>query len=117
MTCACRAGGPALHAIIRRSMQEAQGRRHNKQRIRALGLVTCALCLVTCASCLVSACATVPLPVPEPPIVTWEEKLGWMMRLEDQRILRDPNPPPVVVLAPATQDRPAIVAPPPPSDL
>ena len=40
-----------------------------------------------------------------------------MMRLEDQRILRDPNPPPPVILAPATGRRPAIVAPPPPSDL
>ncbi|NOT25858.1 MAG: hypothetical protein HOP16_07110 [Acidobacteria bacterium] len=40
-----------------------------------------------------------------------------MMRLEDQRILRDPNPPPPVVLVPATAVRPAIVAPPPPSDL
>ncbi len=39
------------------------------------------------------------------------------MRLEDQRILRDPNPPPPVVLVPATKDRPQIVAPPPPSDL
>jgi len=39
------------------------------------------------------------------------------MRLEDQRILRDPNPPAVVVLVPATRTQPAIVAPPPPSDL
>ena len=40
-----------------------------------------------------------------------------MTRLEDQRLLRDPNPPPPVVLVPATSTRPAIVAPPPPSDL
>ncbi len=40
-----------------------------------------------------------------------------MIRLEDQRILRDPNPPPPVVLVPATRTEPAIVAPPPPSDL
>jgi cyclophilin family peptidyl-prolyl cis-trans isomerase/HEAT repeat protein len=40
-----------------------------------------------------------------------------MMRLEDQRILRDPNPPPPVVLMPATRTQPAIVAPAPPSDL
>jgi cyclophilin family peptidyl-prolyl cis-trans isomerase/HEAT repeat protein len=39
------------------------------------------------------------------------------MRLEDQRILRDPNPPPPVVLVPASRGRPAIVAPPRPSDL
>ena len=79
----------------------------------------CCLCLGIGALCL-AACATVP-PVPQaavtPPAVTWEEKLAWIMRLEDQRILRDPNPPPPVVLVPATQDRPQIVAPPPPSDL
>ncbi|MBI2827895.1 MAG: peptidylprolyl isomerase [Acidobacteria bacterium] len=39
------------------------------------------------------------------------------MRLEDQRILRDPNPPPPVVLTAPTRTQPAIVAPPPPSDL
>jgi len=67
---------------------------------------------------LCAACATVPpAQSVSPPVVTWEDKLGWMMRLEDQRILRDPNPPPPVVLVPATKGRPAIVAPPPPSDL
>jgi cyclophilin family peptidyl-prolyl cis-trans isomerase/HEAT repeat protein len=78
----------------------------------------CGLCLGIGALCL-AACATVP-PVPQavtPPVITWEEKLSWIMRLEDQRILRDPNPPPPVVLAPATQDRPQVVAPAPPSDL
>jgi cyclophilin family peptidyl-prolyl cis-trans isomerase/HEAT repeat protein len=71
-----------------------------------------------CLALLCGACATAPLLAPpEPPVVTWEEKLSWMMRLEDQRILRDPNPPPPVVLMPATQTQPAIVAPPPPSDL
>ena len=67
-----------------------------------------------------AACATAP-PAPQaavtPPVITWEQKLGWMMRLEDQRILRDPHPPPLVVLVPATQTQPQIVAPPPPSDL
>ena len=51
------------------------------------------------------------------PVVTWEQKLSWMMRLEDQRILRDPNPAAPVVLRPATAKLPAIVAPPVPSDL
>jgi len=81
--------------------------------------VTCAVWLAA----ITSACATVPTQPPEsarpePPAVTWEEKLGWIMRLEDQRVLRDPNPPPPpVILAPATRTQPAIVAPPPPSDL
>ena len=64
-----------------------------------------------------AGCASVPAPLPEVPVVTWEDKLGWIMRLEDQRILRDPNPPPPVVLMPATSTQPAIFAPRPPSDL
>jgi cyclophilin family peptidyl-prolyl cis-trans isomerase/HEAT repeat protein len=60
-------------------------------------------------------------PVPPapaaPPDITWEDKLGWMLRLEDQRILRDPNPPPPRIIVPATRTTPAIVALPPPSDL
>ncbi len=51
------------------------------------------------------------------PAVAWEEKLGWMLRLEDQRILRDPNTPPPVILRAATKTQPPIVAPPQPSDL
>ncbi len=69
-----------------------------------------------------SGCATAPragTPAAAPivPVVTWEQKLGWIMRLEDQRILRDPNPPPPVILQPATRTEPALVAPPQPSDL
>jgi cyclophilin family peptidyl-prolyl cis-trans isomerase/HEAT repeat protein len=68
-----------------------------------------------------SACASAP-PAPntatvKPPLITWEEKLGWILRLEDERLIRDPNPPAQVILVPATTGRPAIVAPPPPSDL
>jgi cyclophilin family peptidyl-prolyl cis-trans isomerase/HEAT repeat protein len=55
--------------------------------------------------------------VAEPPVVTYVDKLSWIVRLEDQRILRDPNPPPPLVLVPATRTQPQIVAPPPPSDL
>ncbi len=72
------------------------------------------------AACSAAACATVPTPAPrpDPPALTWEDKLGWMMRLEDQRIVRDPNPPPPpVILAPATRTEPAVVAPAAPSDL
>lgn len=79
-----------------------------------------ALCLAPCALglALVSvACASVPAPLPEPRVVTWEDKLSWMMRLEDQRILRDPDPPAPVVLVPATPTQPAIVEPAQPSDL
>ena len=60
---------------------------------------------------------TVAPPAVSASVITWEEKLGWIVRLEDQRILRDPNPPPQVVLSPRRQREPAIVAPPTPSDL
>jgi cyclophilin family peptidyl-prolyl cis-trans isomerase/HEAT repeat protein len=86
--------------------------------------VACALCLglvlcvsAACATATAPAPAPVVTPQPEPPAVSWEEKLDWIMRLEDQRIVRDPNPPSPVVLVPATRTQPAIVAPLPPSDL
>ena len=95
-------------------MDKAQGPRRTESRSWIWRLVTCALCVGA------TACATAPLAAPpeqQPPVVTSEEKLSWMMRLEDQRILRDPNPAPPVVLIPATRTQPAVVAPPPPSDL
>jgi cyclophilin family peptidyl-prolyl cis-trans isomerase/HEAT repeat protein len=68
-----------------------------------------------------SACApktdSVQTPAAAATAITWEQKLGWMMRLEDQRILRDPNPAPPTILRPATSRVPALVAPAPPSDL
>ena len=73
--------------------------------------------VATCIALIASGCASVPTVPPVPRVITWEEKLGWIVRLEDQRILRDPNPPPQIVLRPATQREPAIVAPPTPSDL
>ena len=101
----------------------------NKSHITSKVCVVCDLSLVTCALCfalVTGSCATAPPAPPpalaaaaaaEPPVVTWEEKLGWILRLEDQHLLRDPNPPPPAVLVAATRTQPAIVAPPPPSDL
>jgi HEAT repeat protein/cyclophilin family peptidyl-prolyl cis-trans isomerase len=63
-----------------------------------------------------SACASAPV-VPTIPVITWEQKLSAIVRLEDRRILREPNPPAPVILRPATKRQPAIVAPPPPTDL
>ena len=40
--------------------------------------------------------------------VTWQQKIAWIVRLEDQRLLRDPNPPPPVVLRPATATAPPL---------
>jgi HEAT repeat protein/cyclophilin family peptidyl-prolyl cis-trans isomerase len=101
-----------------RHMNEAQGLGLKAYGRRCLSLKPLAWSLFI----FTSACASAPpAPTPsaavKPPVITWEEKLGWILRLEDQRLIRDPNPPPQVVLAPATKGRPAIVAPPPPSDL
>ena len=63
-----------------------------------------------------STAPVVTTPV-APATVTWEQKLAWIVRLEDQRIIRDPNPSPPVVLRPATRRDPVVYAPPPPSDL
>jgi cyclophilin family peptidyl-prolyl cis-trans isomerase/HEAT repeat protein len=89
----------------------------------AIGMRHRAICLTPIATCLTlitAACASAPTSsrgTPLVPVVTWEQKVGWMVRLEDQRLLRDPNPPAPVVLKPATQREPALIAPGPPSDL
>jgi len=59
-------------------------------------------------------------PQPAPP--TFEQKMAWMLQLEDQRVLRAPAPPPAVTAAdqpPAKGRRAkqAPVAPPPAPDL
>jgi HEAT repeat protein/cyclophilin family peptidyl-prolyl cis-trans isomerase len=72
---------------------------------------------------LASACATAPPPAPPKPVTpSFEQKMSWILRLEDQRMLRDPAPPPApppVVAAP--RGKTATVAPvpppPPPPDL
>src|SRR4030095_8998226 len=100
-----------------RRMSEAQGLRLKTYARYCLSLRLVALGLLLFAS----ACASAP-PAPsvasvKPPIITWEEKLAWILRLEDQRLIRDPNPPAQVILVPATKGRPAIVAAAPPSEL
>ncbi len=76
-----------------------------------------------CLALAAASCATVPVatvvpsaPAP-PPEITPDEKLAWMLRLEDQRILRDPAPPAPALLQPATLKTPAVYALPAPSDL
>src|SRR5688572_7704193 len=93
---------------------------------KAIGMRHAAFCLTpiaTCLALLVTGCASAPTTTGSPrgtpavPVITWEQKIGWIVRLEDQRILRDPNPPAPVVLKPATDRQPALIAPAPPSDL
>jgi HEAT repeat protein/cyclophilin family peptidyl-prolyl cis-trans isomerase len=69
-----------------------------------------------------SACASAPKPAatppPPPPGASFEVKMAAILRLEDQRMLRDPQPaepPPAPPPAPARGGRPAAAAPVPPS--
>lgn len=65
-----------------------------------------------------AGCAPPPPPVvvPERPRQTFEEKMGWILRLEEDRILRMPAPPapPPAIVPPPTGRRTAVVTPPPP---
>ncbi len=62
---------------------------------------------------VVAACASAP-PLPAPPVISYEQQLSWILRLEDQRVLRDPIEPPPAV--PATTGR-IVTARLPPADL
>src|SRR4051812_22046840 len=84
-----------------------------------------ALCIATIASAVVAtgcmptttAAPVAITPTAPPTVVTWEQKLSWILRLEDQRLLRDPNPPPPSVLRPASRNQPVVYSAPAPSDL
>jgi HEAT repeat protein/cyclophilin family peptidyl-prolyl cis-trans isomerase len=79
-------------------------------------IVRAGLAALTCG--LLAACATAPVAVPGPPPRpqhTFEEKMGWILRLEEDRILRipaPPSPPPIVVMD--RRGRPTTVAAPAP---
>jgi hypothetical protein len=53
---------------------------------------TIVLVLALCAACM-SATAPVVL-APKPVRPPYEQKMAWILRLEDQRMLRDPDEPP-----------------------
>jgi HEAT repeat protein/cyclophilin family peptidyl-prolyl cis-trans isomerase len=58
-----------------------------------------------------AGCATVPPPAP-PPAVSFETKMSWILRLEDQRILRDAGV--IIVPPPMAQGKKNLLPPPPP---
>ena len=74
-----------------------------------------AVLLGTFVGFVACGCATAPRVVPIPP-PTFQEKLSWILRLEDQRILRDPSPPQPAVAADSGASPPVdtLLAPPPP---
>jgi len=85
---------------------------------RSPGLLSAALCLaLTTAACASREAAVADAPLPPVPVVTWEDKVAWMIRLEEQRILRDPNPAPPAIVRAATPKSLAVYGPPAPSDL
>ena len=54
-----------------------------------------------------AACASAPVAPPPMPVgPTFAEKMAWMLRLEDQRVLRDPAPPPAEPVPPPTRSAP-----------
>lgn len=57
-----------------------------------------------------AACASAP-PAPPAPVVTFEQKLGWMLSLEDRRVLADPALAPAPMPAVAPRRGPAPAAP------
>ena len=59
-------------------------------------------------------CASAPPARPKPVPVARELKMAWMLQLEDQRILKLPEPPPPAVAPPVKGQRP--VPPPPPPE-
>jgi HEAT repeat protein len=79
------------------------------------------LCLLLGAACGSAACGSAP-PAPPAAVVpagpAFEQKMAWILRLEDQRVLRDPAPPPAppapVVAAPARKGQAPVATPPPP---
>ncbi|MBA2305178.1 MAG: HEAT repeat domain-containing protein, partial [Acidobacteria bacterium] len=76
--------------------------------VRALGFLICVL-----AAVLVNGCATAPRP-PVKPVISFEEKMSWILRLEDRRMLRDEAPPVVPVPPPARGRSPQVLPVPPP---
>jgi cyclophilin family peptidyl-prolyl cis-trans isomerase len=60
-----------------------------------------------------SGCASAP-PAPPAPLITFEQKMIWILELEDQRLLRLPEPPPPIEVPGKTTRRPVaapIIAP------
>jgi HEAT repeats len=62
---------------------------------------------------LAAACASAPPRAPVAPVVKLEQKLAWILQLEDQRILKIDLPPPPA--PPVVKGRRAAPPPPPPS--
>jgi cyclophilin family peptidyl-prolyl cis-trans isomerase/HEAT repeat protein len=77
-------------------------------------------CLMAVGAAAATACASAPVKAPAKAVgPTFEQKMAWILRLEDQRVLRDPAPvvPPAPPAPARGQKPPVVVAPPAPPDL
>jgi cyclophilin family peptidyl-prolyl cis-trans isomerase/HEAT repeat protein len=86
-------------------------RRPDRRLARDVAAAAFVLTLVGCAP-RTPAPVSAPAPVVAPaapviPPVTWQQKIGWIVRLEDQRLLRDPNPDPAPADSPPAAAQPS----------
>jgi HEAT repeat protein len=76
------------------------------------------LALVILVALVLSGCGSAPPPPPPKPAEpSYEQKMAWLLRLEDRRILREqpaPAPPPSAPVVASRGQRPVVVPPPPP---
>ena len=75
------------------------------------------LLFVTLAAGLAAACATAPPAAPVVPVITFEQKMTWMLRLEDERLLKETPPPPPAVTPQGRRQPTVAPVPPPVADL
>ncbi len=79
----------------------------SRRTVAALGFI---------AAAAIGACKTTAPPPAKPVGIPYEQKMGWILQLEDRRILRIDPPPAPVVVPPTTGRAPKVVpAPPPPT--
>ena len=79
-------------------------------------LLTAAMAMAGCAAALsMYACASAPPKPPAPIEIPREKKMAWMLQLEDQRLVKLPEPPAPPPAPPVKGRRPAPLPPPPAS--
>jgi cyclophilin family peptidyl-prolyl cis-trans isomerase/HEAT repeat protein len=68
---------------------------------------------LTALASMAAGCASAPPKPPPAPTISADQKMSWILRMEDQRILRVPEPPPAPVVAPPPKNRRNVPLPPP----